>query len=380
MKKDNYTSGFVRFVSKYPRRIKVSMMFIIIVLCALLLFFEFGSEANFKKNVYYEIITGITFTTITVFIISIFNWIIGTKEIQEVQRDNTLQQMMDLLSGNTPDKNSIINELYSPEATSRILENALSRLNRRLAQSYCQMASCKEDVIRENFDYDISMFQNNNGSFSMEQNLKYKRYFRLPEKASSECYLQCGFAFSTNGLNKLLEQNSYFLREEITDPALVNQLKTAANNNDVAMIIGILHLNITTTINETEYYVKTADIQLEPIKDRDDEIMGIILRTKVNYTDEDDGFRSYFGRVSFVIPAPERKRVYCVFTDPIIGSTKFKFRIDPKMVTDINDVDYLEVLTRAGSGVEHMKRISQYTMEFCTSDTILPNSAIIAFW
>lgn len=228
MKNDNYISKFIGYVSKYPGRIRAFLMLVIIMACILLLFYEFGSEKNFRKDIYYEIITGIAFTTITVFIISIFNWIIESKEIQEVQRDDTLQQIMDLLVGNTPNKKDIINELYSPEATTRILENALSRLNRRLAQGYTMIAACENDVIRENFDYSIDMSQNKDGDFIMEQNLRYKRYFKIQDKSISECYLQCGFAFSTDGLNQLFEQNIYFIREEITEPSLISALKVAA--------------------------------------------------------------------------------------------------------------------------------------------------------
>lgn len=352
-------------------------MLVTIIVCIMILCYEFGSEENFKKDIFYEIITGIAFTTITIFIISIFNWIIGNKDIQKAQRDDTLLRMMDLLVGNTPNNKNIINELYSPEAAKCILKNALSRLNRRLAQGYSLIAACEEDVIRENFEYNINMFQNGNGAFRMAQNLKYKRYFKLPDNASSECYLQCGFAFSTDGLNKLLEQNIYFLREEIADPTLVAVLRDATIANNINMVIDKLQFRV--VINEHEQRVPIKDIILEPIIDNN-AIVGILLRTKVDYTDEEDGMRSYTGRVTFVIPAPENRRFYCVFVDPVIGTTKFSFHIDPKMITNIRDVDYVEILTRAGSGKEHVERVDDYTMEFGTNDTILPKSAIIAFW
>lgn len=286
---------------------------------------------------------------------------------------------MDLLVGNTPDKKDIINELYSPEATTRILQNALSRLNRRLAQGYSMIAACEEDVIRENFDYSIDMYQDNKGEFRMEQNLKYKRYFKIPENCCTDCYLQCGFAFSTDGLNQLLEQNVYFLRKEITDTALINTLREATKKNDIMTVINKLRFSIAVNVNEQEQIVETKNISLEPIEDKG-VITGILLRTKVDYTDESDGMRSYTGRVTFVIPAPEKKRFYCVFADPVIGETKFRLHINPSMVSDIRDVDYVEILTRAGSGNGHVKRVGDYTMEFCTNDTILPKSAIIAFW
>lgn len=128
-----------------------------------------------------------------------------------------------------------------------------------------------------------------------------------------------------------------------------------------------------------EQVVPPKNISIEPIMDNG-AVLGITFRTKVDYTDEQDGMRSYSGRVTFSIPAPARKRFYCVFADPVIGSTKFKFRIDPKMVSDIGDVEYVEILTRAGSGKGHVKRVGDYAMEFGTNDTILPKSAIIAFW
>lgn len=378
-------------------------MFIIIVVCAFLLWSEFGKQDNFRKDVYYEIITGIIFTTLTVFIISLFNWLTGSKEIQEIQREDSLKQMMDLLSGNTPEKKSILDEIYSPEAAKNILDTALSRVNRRLAQGYSLIAACKTDVIRENFEYDVHIYSKD-GSYRMGQNLSYKRYFKLQPNAPDECYLYCGFAFSTKGLNKLLEENMYFIREEITNKELIDKIREAATKKDklfeenknlwyttrVVNAKTCLNLEIFTMQNGIERKAQDDKIEIQAltengIKEIQDitdknEIIGILLRTKVEYADEDDGMRSYKGRVHFTIPAPENKRFYCVFVDPVIGSTNFKFSIDPSLVNDIKDIEYVEILTRAGSDKSHFQEQHDCTMTFSTTDTILPKSAIITFW
>lgn len=133
--------------------------------------------------------------------------------------------------------------------------------------------------------------------------------------------------------------------------------------------------------NDIEAAVPVGSIEILPIEDEDDHtLLGVNIRTEVDFAEEDDNMRSYSGRVSFVIPAPDQRRFYCVFADPVIGNTIFRFRIDPRMVDNIKDVEYVEILTRTGEDGRHVVRTGEYSMEFHTQDTILPKSAIIAFW
>jgi len=377
---DKKSGSILQYINKYPRRVRISLMMIILVVCALLLYFQFGNEDSFRKDICYEIITGVTFTTITIFIISLFNWMIGTKDIQDIQKEQTLSQIIDLMSGNTPTNSSIIDDIYSPDAAIRVMKNAISRLNRRLAEGYSLIAACDTNVIRENFNYDIHIYQKNE-IFLMAQNLCYKRYFK-PKVDEEKCYLQCGFAFTTEGLNKLIEQNVYFLREEISDPELIDKLKEAACNEDATSAVNAIKLKIqtSTTCSGTEVKIPDQAIAIQPLKEENGKMYGVNILTEVAFVDEDDGMRSYLGRVSFVIPTPNKRRFYCVFADPVIGNTMFRFCIDSKMVSNINDVDYVEILTRTWQDEQHVKRTSEYTMEFHTQDTILPKSAIFAFW
>jgi len=306
---------------------------------------------------------------------------IGTKDIRAIQKEQTLAQIVDLLSGNTPNNRSIIDDIYSPDAAIRVMRCAISRLNRRLAQGYSLIAAYDTNVIRENFNYDIHIYQRRSGEFCLAQNLCYKRYFK-PKDIEEKCYLQCGFAFSTDGLNKLIEQNMYFLREEITNPKLISILSEAARNGDVLSAVNAINLDIQTSAvySGVETTVPASVIEILPINENNGKIVGVNIRTEVAFVDEDDGMRSYLGRVSFVIPTPNQRRFYCVFADPVIGSTMFRFCIDPKMVDNIKNVEYVEILTRTGEDNRHVERTGEYTMVFHTQDTILPKSAIIAFW
>lgn len=340
-------------------------MLLIIAICCITLWYEFGDEANFKKDTYYEVITGIAFTTITVFIISIFNWMMGTKEIHELQREYTLSNIMDLLIGNTPGNNNIISELYTTEATNKILRN---------------IATSISDVIREDLDYEAYIYEDASGDIKMDQNICYKRHFKLPPNSPDECYLNLGFAFNTESLNKLFEENIYFFREEITDVNLIQKLTETVDNKDTKALSELINLKITIILNnEREQSIPSECLEVDPIC-LGDAIIGFIVKTKVKYEDKKEGMRSYCCRITFTIPAPEHRRFYCIFADPSIGSTQFKFRVSPKVVKDINDIDFVEIITRAGNGTAHIKRVSEYVREFRTKDAILPKSAIIAFW
>lgn len=370
-------------LKRNAERIRIFLMIVLVTLCTLCLFLFWGEEDQFRKDLCYEIVTGVMFTTLTICFISIFNWMVGRKEMEDAYDEKIAKYLIDLLRGRNI-KDNLISSLYNEVAAREIMKNSVAYFNDILSSSYCALIENNEPVIRENFDYRVKMFKSDfSRNIILEQYLKYKRYFRISEPNLETCELKCCFTFSTTELNKYLEDNSFFLREEIQDKQLIAQIADAMKLSDFSEISKLLNLRIYLIKGKREDAIPSNLYEIEPIGDIYD-LKGIIVKIKISsksdYIKDDKGMMSYTGRVNFSIPIPETNRFYCVFADPIIGETKFSIEFDQDLIKDIHSVDFLQLLTIANKNNVTVTEPNKYQKEFVINETILPISGIVAFW
>lgn len=134
-------------LKRNAERIRIFLMIVLVILCVLCLYFFWGEEDQFRKDLCYEIITGVMFTTLTICFISIFNWMVGQKEMDDAHDREISKHMVDLLCGRNI-KDNLISSLYSEESARQIMKNSVSYFNDILCDSYCAMIVYKNPVIR----------------------------------------------------------------------------------------------------------------------------------------------------------------------------------------------------------------------------------------
>ena len=355
-------------------KVRLVFLFLLILLGFVVLTLFWGRDTDFAKDLMYEILTGLVFTTLTIFMLSVFNWMIGKKDMDDLHEKQSLSRMLKLMKGKGLEDN-LISEVYNEQSARQIMINSIGYFNKRLAEPYASLISEESTVIRENFNYRINIVKEENG-LEVEQNLKYKRYFKPYDQGPYK--MKCGFTFSTKYLGNSLFDSTFFMREEIHDNVLVKQLIELFDKGQLQDVLSLLFFKsfFYSRNNGMEIPISKNDIEVTPLRE-EGEIVGfkteVILPEEIYSTE--DGLYSYTARVSFTLPQPKSNRFYCVFANPIIGETHFSIRFPNKATK----VDYLEFLTMSGKRSRIHQRNSR-EWEFETNETIFPTSAIIWFW
>lgn len=374
-------------LKRNAERIRIFLMIVLVVLCVVCLCVFWGDEDQFRKDLCYEIITGVMFTTLTICFISIFNWLVGQKEMDDAYERKISKHLVDLLCGHNI-KDNLISSLYSEESARQIMKNSVSYFNDILCDSYCAMIEYKNPVIRENFDYRVKIFKSpETGKVEIGQYLEYKRHFRITDKNRSDSYvLKCGFAFSKEVLSDILADNSFFMREEIADEQLIKDLSNAIVKLEESpnAISNLLKLRISLMSGNKEKEISPNGYCVEPITDNKGAVKGVVVKVGIpstpDYIKENNGMVCYTGRVKFRIPI-EKNSFDCVFADPIIGTTSFSIEFGQDLIDDIdNSVEFLPLLTIANRNNVIVSMPDKYQKEFRTSETILPISGIVVVW
>lgn len=356
-------------------KIRLVLLFLLIVIGFILFILLFrGDKENFFKDLFYEIFTGVVFTTLSIFMLGVFYWITDKKDLDDLHDKEMLTKIMDLMKGKGQDDN-LICDVYNENAARQVMINSISYFNKWLAEPYAILISSETYVIRENFNYRINILKDDN-ILEVEQNLKYKRYFK--PYGDSSYMMKCGFTFSTKYLGDSLFDSTFFMREEIHDDTLISKFSEIFAGDEYSKVLELLSF-------KSYFYTNDGGDEV-PISEREAIVTpqienGVVVGFKIetilpkDIFSKHDGFYSYTARVSFSIPHPKSNRFYCVFANPIIGKTHFNIRFPSKTAK----VDYLEFLTMSGNKSRIHQRNSR-EWEFETTETIFPTSAIIWFW
>lgn len=373
-------------------RFIVILSCLLLIICIGALFWLSGGE-NALHSVLKEIAEGVIFAALTVLFLNVANWIIGKKNLEEQHDADIARRIWDLLRARRTEDN-IIRELYDKEAASDVMYNSISYFTAKLAHSFCKMAERGYKVIRENFSYKIKILHNRHtGIYSLGQHIRYTRHI-LPATDDKEICIKCAFTFSTNTLEELLADNSYFFREELEDEQLIATVREAALRNDAATIIEALNLDMSLFRGNTECPIPAESIKLDLIKDKKENLRGVALIHTIcalrnsQPADPDtplmpseNGMISYTARVRCHFPIPRISRFFCAFVDPVIGNTKVNIAFSNDIVNNVkDDVKRITFLTMPDGDDKRITFPDKYEMLFETSETIFPSSGILTFW
>ncbi len=369
----NYEKG-----KRRARRVISFLSWVFVIVSLVVLYLGWGSEDNFKKDMCYEIITGVLFAAITVLAMNLANWIIFKEDLDAAHDREVAERIWNLLKAERSE-DSIITQLYNEDAAKNVMRNSISFFNRRLSEDFCKLIKTCSKIVRENFSYVVDVRKTHDDScYLLRQELRYTRHFMQKERV----FMKCGFALTANALDRVLEDASFFFREIITDNNLIKDIKEckAAGKNDeiISMLNFSMHLH---NGNDCE---EQKDIKVEII----DELIVFEITVPDRFVmSSNNGLVCYEGEMHCEYNAPLKNNFYCVFADTIIGKTRFTIKFDDEIVDNIKkDVDIITFLTFAPdthkeSNIQRNPVIyKRNQLSYETKETIFPRSGLVVNW
>lgn len=367
------------------RRVLLFLSGMAVFLCILVLTFVWGDEPNFKKDLCYEIITGILFAGVTICMINLGNWIIFKEDLDETHDADMAKRIWSLLKAENAE-DSIIAKLYDDEAASTVMRNSIAYFNKKLADDFCNLVSSCSKVLREDFTYSVRVLKprDEKRCVIFNQDIRYKRHY-VPDGAA---YMRCGFALTNNALDAVLSDPSFFFREVISDKGTLEEIRRVMNEGNLNEILTILKVEI--LLHRGGKTVKQKDIKIKSI---DNNLIVLEVAIPEEYLQESyNGMKCYEGHLTFTYDFPPTTNFYCVFADTMIGKTSFSITFDPGIVKNMaDDLEFITFLTYAPTIDDNDDANSEQTKpdqitrldsgaRYETNQTIFPRSGLVVNW
>lgn len=399
-------------MKKNKKRALLIFSSLVLILCCFVLFIAYSMEISLPDDVVSpeapwtmlgkEIVQGVIVAVLTMLGLYIVNWIFDRKDLEDQHDADMAKRIWNLLKAQKPDDN-IITELYSKEAVTDIMRNSASYFSESLANTFCDMLRNQTRVIREDFDYKVSISQAwlrtsegksllTSETFMQEEVLRYRRHF-IPSKKEVE--IKCCFAFDADTLDTVLMDNSYFFREIISDKDMVKRIVKAVREGNKQDVIKCLALRIGLYRDETRIIISQSELNMTPVlKPDSEEVKGVVFSKVIGTIDEngqlaDGGFLSksengkysYKAEIVCKFNIPNSNYFICAFADPLIGHTKFNIKFSDSIIDNVEtDVEKFTFLTMGAKTGNPFSYAGQHELSFETSDVIIPTSAIFIQW
>lgn len=339
--------------------------------------------------------------------------------------DDMTQTIVEALTGREPDRRvPRIYELYNKRSIERILKQCLESYctNKSLANGYLSYIKNSYKLIKKDEEYEVEVSKDEvNGRMYITQKLRDTRIFLPvnPENIEHKSYLifkkghhvaqKCGV------LDGIMNDSTYYFREEMTDPACVDKIVALYNSGksreevteDVLQylqykveVYRLDHLDRSVkTIPLTQFEIRLDTCMEDESKGKGkvEKYCGLYIVAKVppeavkpgaGYYEE-EGFLQYRAKMNicYSIPA-DANTFYAVFPVPIYKS-EFKIQFDIKNFNCKKHLDYMTFLSFADVADEDretmlqndgMVQVGRSSSTFSTVRTIFPRSGFTFCW
>jgi len=367
------------------RRVILSLSVAAVFFSILILSVVWGGEQNFKKDLCYEIITGILFAGVTMGMINLGNWIIFREDLDESHDADIAKRIWSLLKAEKAE-DSIIAKLYDEEAANIVMRNSIAFFNKKLASDFCNLVNVCSKVLREDMTYKVRVLKprDDRRCVIFKQDVRYKRHY-TPDGTA---YMRCGFALSNNALDAVLGDPSFFFREVISDKDILAAMKKCIENNNFDEIRNILNIHI--YLHKGSRMVEQDNIKIDT-RNGNLVILEIVVPDEFLF-DSYNGMKYYEGHIKFTYDFPPTTNFYCVFADTMIGKTSFSITFDPGVVKNIaEDLEFITFLTYAPTTNDQSTCSSKLVKQdvltrfddgaiYETDQTIFPRSGLVVNW
>ena len=330
----------------------------------------------------------------------------------------------------TGDNHRLLRKLYNNQAIRSILQNCI--------ESYCCSASLSKNylryienscrILKKKEIYNVTLSEEQ-GHLYLHQELTDTRCFRDPRHKFSRARIQvksylvlkrpdptdadCG------ELDRIMNDHSYFFREEISDSELLAYIKGLSLDksepgrpgfhrlpaDEAAGVIARLQYRVNieraaharTDSGSRKPYLE--GLPYEVFVDTGDPHRGCPgvrgIEISVDVPDEGidrhpeefqaDGYIQYTAELTIKYPTEQETTFYSIYAAPTLGA-EFRLIFDPSVRVDMKSVSYMTFISFAEDEDKgHAKydgqiRINGRNLEFKTSRTIFPRSGISISW
>ena len=288
-------------------------------------------------------------------------------------------------------RNTLVSKL-NDSSVDTFMQDCISHYCQHLSEHYKNYIKDSIHVFRKDFQYKVTVSRQQNKDNITEQyisqNITYERFFR--DCDNRERYqLKCLFTFGTNELDEALEDDSYFFREELTNPELLNRINNILNDPTKNVIDELINkeetedFKLEITIGKDK--IKNSEIKYEVIKNESKNTIGLLFYVNIpnNHIHHTEGsYIHYKGGVSCKYKSDINNIFYCIFSNPTIGSTYFNIKFEgfSNEFNVDNDVIRLPILSLKRKDFNLTPYILDKSINFNTPNTIFPRSGIVIRW
>ena len=335
----------------------------------LLLFFILILISCFKYDfleLFLQLVLAITSTLLILIIIDSVK-----QEVEEEEHDKYIKDVVwDALRM----ENRLL-KLYNKESIKQVMENCISHFCPHLGKAYVDYILDNLSNFRKDFSYDVAIKKNSKdpNSIIISHILSYTRFF-LIDNEENDVVLECYFTIKAGCLDRTMQNNTVFFREELLYQPLLEKINSVENDRDLIDLLEIKFF-----LGENKDIVDSRNIEV--VRDE----FGISFKTIIdryyltkNEVDYGENYMSYQARIECKYPADIDNRFYCIFSNPTIGNTEFSITFFDDIVNDIKDVDKITMLSNTNYSIYPVSNHNK--IQFTTTQAIFPRSGILFQW
>ncbi len=287
------------------------------------------------------------------------------------------------------EKSDLVSKL-NDESVDSFMQDCISHYCQQLSEHYKNYIKDNINVFRRNFNYDVTVSIKDK---KISQNITYERFFRdCNSRATYQ--LKSLFLFGTNELDEAMDDDSYFFREELTNPKLLDSISNIlkAPSKDIKQKL-IKELDLEIYINNINEKIDDSEIQYEILKNNSENNIGLLFYVNIpqdHISHTNDSYVYYKGRVSCKYNYDIDNIFYCIFSNPTTGNTHFSIHFenfDPKTFNfkDVKHLTMISLKKKKKNGGKHEEFTLQpssnnNTIIFNTEKTIFPRGGIVIRW
>lgn len=339
------------------------------------------SLINVENNLIQGLLETIILALLTYLGIRIANYLSLQKDVDEIINEKILENSLNVLK---VEDVGLIQNFYKKEAIDQVFRNCLKWYNTALADTCSNFIHNCFDVIQKDFNYNVTIFQK-----QITQELSYHRLF-LKDQSTQPIEMTCCFILSKNELDKQLNNNSFFFREELKDTTLrdtiLNILKNT-NLDDTQKKNEILN-NIKASF-KFELFINNKSISVQnitlkyPVDYKYFTLSAIVPKEDIKSAEHMEKYTGYKGKIKCTYNYPESDTFYCVFANPTLVTSDtntelFRITIDGSTGINPSQVKTMTFLPIAKDKYQLESGINYFC--FKAKESILPRSGICFSW
>ncbi len=344
------------------------------------------------------------------------------KELEESLQDALVQ----ILTG---DNHRLLRKLYNNQSIRKILQNCIESFcgSAHLSENYLRYIENSCRLLKKDEQYKVHLTQEQ-GLLYLKQSLLDTRCFKDPrrpfanDRIQVKSYLVLKRNDSPDGgtgeLDKILNDNSYYFREEIQsadlctwidtlDPGIPDRARPGfyLPDDEVARkIVEKLCYGVKIRLNDPDenghvrftnrnemnynvaFFMGDAESAVPLVKGIEitNEVPAYCIQKCKEEFDVDD-YIQYTAELTIKYPTEQENTFYSMYAAPTLGA-EFKLIFDASVPVDMKDVNYMTFISFADAeknGTETMDGkidIVGRNLDFKTSRTIFPRSGISVSW